>query len=280
MAALLAMVLFAAPTTPPVKHFHKVSNKLFPRSVLEELCSDAESKKDCLDSFPKVGEVWAGDVNDDGVNELMVFPGYGWVGSAGEWCLLYQRQGKKWTPLYPNQGGFGWQVSDPRFDILPIKHDGYHDLRVAADWCVKWDGEEYVDYEASDYHKLSPSYFNAPDWREAEIFWSIRYEGLKDISDFKPQWVPAPASWKSSVSVTVDDSEHNLVWIALFKAGVWGVRGHQAFLLLPRPDYRGSEQMEFDGDWLVIHGDIENFSTPPPVVARYNRKTHVLRMEK
>lgn len=279
MAALLAMVLFAAPTTPPVKHFHKVSKKLFPRSVLEELCSDAESIKECFESFQEIGEVWAGDVNDDGVDELLVFPGGGWVGSAGEWYMLFQQQNEKWIPLYPNQGGSGWQVNEPRFDILPVMHDGYHDLRIAPDWCLKWDGEHYVDYEASDYHKLSPSYFNASNWHEAEIFWANHYRGL-DEARVRPQWFPIPRDFTPPMGLTVDDPEHGVFWLAQFKGGVWGVDEGRAFLLLPHGPYRGAAKLELDGDWLVIYAEPEELSAPPPMFARYNRKTHVLRMEK
>ncbi len=280
MAALLAMVLFAAPAAPPVKHFHKVSKTLFPRSVLKNDLCDEESDKECFEDFRDNGEVWAGDVNDDGVNELLVFPGVGWEGTAGDVHFLYQKQRDRWIPLYlGEQGDLGWQALEPRFDILPIKHDGYHDLRVAADWCVKWDGEHYVDYDDSDYRKLSPSYFNPSNWHEAEIFWAIHYRGL-DEARVRPQWFPIPRDFTPPMGLTVDDPEHGVFWLARFKGGVWGVDEGRAFLLLPRPDYRGSEKMELDGDWLVIHGEIDDISKPPAVVARYNRRTHELRMEK
>jgi len=272
----------ASSRSSAVEHFHKVPKKLFPRSVLKHLCSDAaESESDCLESFQESGQVWAGDVNDDGINELLIYPGPDWSGTAGDTYILYQRQARKWTPLYPNQGYFGWQVPDPRFDILPVLHGGYHDLRVSTDWCLKWDGEKYVDYEASDYHKLSPDFFNRSNWYEAGIFWNIHYTGLRHVR-IKPQWftIPSDFSTRGRVNAKIEDSEQGVVWTALFKGGVWGVRGSRAFLLLPQPAYKGSEQMEIDGDWLVIHGEIEDFSTPPPVVARYNRRTKELQIVK
>jgi len=276
---LLSLLLFAAQANLPVKHFHKVAKALFPRTVLEDLCGDSESENDCFASFQKIGEVWAGDVNDDGVDELLVFPGRDWVGSGGEWYILYQQQGGKWRPLYPNQDGFGWQVMDPRFDILPVSHDGYHDLRVATDWCLKWNGKNYVDYEDSDYHQLSPEFFNRSAWWEAGIFWDIHYAGLKNIR-FEPQFFPVPSDFSTKGRVKVEDHEQGVVWMALFKGDVWRVDGSRAFLLLPRPGYLGSEQMELGGDWrdwLVVHGETVG-SAPPPVVARYNRRTHNLRI--
>ena len=177
-----------------------------------------------------------------------------------------------------------WQVNDPRFDILPISHDGYHDLRVATDLCLKWDGQNYVDYEDSDYHHLSPGFFNSDDWQEAELFWAVRYKGLNEIKDVEPQWFPAPALLRKEAQrqhkeTTVDDPKHRIVWVSVFKGSVWGVAGNRAFLLLPRPAYKGSEHMEFDGDWLVIHGESQIDGSSGPIVARYNRRTHELKIE-
>ena len=276
---LLALFLLTAQADPSVKHFHEVDKNAFPQSVLESDIWKYESKKDCLKDFQENGEVWEGDINDDGVNELLIFPGMGWEGTSGRWYSLYQKRGNRWVPLYKTKYDIGWQAVSPSFDILPVARGGYHDLRVAAAWCLKWNGKHYVDYKDSDYHQLSPAFFDSSDWQEAEIFWDIRYNSLKDIG-LEPQWFPVPTGWaQDAMKVEVEDPEVNTVWVAFFKGGVWGVRNDQAFLLLPQPDYRGSEQMELDGDWLVIHGEIEDFSTPPNVVARYNRRTHELRME-
>jgi hypothetical protein len=280
VARLLALLVLTAHAGPSVKYFHKVANDTFPQSVLESDICEYESKKECLKDFQENGEVWAGDVNDDGVNELLVFPGVRFEGTLGRWYSLYQKREDRWVPLYKTEYDIGWQVRSPRFDILPVTHGGYHDLRVADALCLKWNGKHYVDYRDSDYHQLSPAFFDSSDWQEAEIFWDIRYKGLKDIS-FEPQWFPLPIGWKQDVTtVDVEDPEFNTVWVALFKGGVWGVRNNQGFLLLPQPAYRGSEQMELDGDWLVVHGEIEDFATPPPVVARYDRRTRQLRMRR
>jgi hypothetical protein len=65
----------------------------------------------------------------------------------------------------------GWFTTHPRSDILPPVHHGYHDLRVAADMCMKWDAKKYVVYDPADYHSLNPSWFDSRDSHEAEIFW-------------------------------------------------------------------------------------------------------------
>lgn len=278
IATLLAFLLLAVQPNTSVKHFHKVANEVFPQSILDSDICKYESKKECLKDFQEHGEVWAGDTNDDGVSELLVFPGMGWEGTLGRWYALYQKRGTRWIPIYKTSYDTGWLVRSPRFDILPVTRDGYHDLRVADAWCLKWNGKHYVDYRDSDYHRLSPAFFDSSDWQEAEIFWDIRYSGLKQIS-LEPQWFPISTNWAhDATKVEARDPEFNIVWLAFFKGGVWGVRKNEAFLLLPQPAYKGSEQMELDGDWLVVHGDIQDFSTPPPVVARYNRRTHELLM--
>lgn len=279
LSLLLSLFLLTAYTNPAVKHFHKVSKTVFPRAVIEtDLCPDTP-KSDCWKDFLDGGEVWAGDVNDDGVDELVVFPGVGWSGTTGDTYFIYQKRGDNWAPLYLGENGpdvSGWLVPDPRFDILPVLRHGYHDLRVSEEWCLKWDGKHYVGYSDADYRKLSPDFFDKSNWEEAEIFWSIRYRGLRQMT-IQPQWFPAPADWKASENVKVDDPEQNLVWIAFFKGGVWGVQGKRAFLLLPRPDYKGAERMELLGDWLMIYGEHFRSSADPPV-AKYNRRTGELRI--
>jgi len=254
-----------------------VSKELFQRNVIEkDLCS-AGKEKECWQDFQDYGEVWAGDVNDDGVDELLISPGIDWSGTAGDTYILYQSKGAKWVQLLQEQDG--WQVNDPRFDILPASHNGYHDLRVATAWCLKWNGKNYVDYEDVDYRLLAPDLFDSSNWQEADIFWAIRYKGLKKFK-VEPQWFPRPERWNENAT-NVNDPELKIVWTSLFKGGVWGVSDKHAFLLLPRPAYLGAEQMELDGDWLVIHvegsGDIH---AARPAVARYNRKTHELHIEK
>lgn len=282
IAILLISLLLGAQSGPNAKQFHQVGKNVFPRSILErDLCPDGD-KNECWQEFQDQGKVWAGDVNDDGVDELLVFPGAGWSGSSGDWYFLYQRRTKRWVRLYPNQGGFGWQVSDPRFDILPIVHGGYHDLRIAGDWCLKWNGKNYVDYEDSDYHQLSPSFFDHSKWTEAIILWVIHNKGVDDIRDFKPQWYPVSDDWwavaqsAQTGTTQVEDPKYGIEWIAPFR-GVWGWKDDRAFLLLP-PRYR-VDLLELNGDWLIIHGERPDPFAAPPVVARYNRRTHELRIE-
>ena len=82
----LALLLFLS-ASPLVRHFKKVSTNQFPRAVvLRDFCLDKEP--DCWENVQSQGSVWAGDVNGDGTNELLVFPGRDWVGSAGSWYFL------------------------------------------------------------------------------------------------------------------------------------------------------------------------------------------------
>jgi|HubBroStandDraft_6_1064221.scaffolds.fasta_scaffold01763_10 hypothetical protein len=276
LTLLLSFLLLTARPNTAIRHFHKVSKELLPRSVIEKDLCEVREEKECWQDFQDNGEVWAGDVNDDGVDELLVFPGGDWSGTAGETYILYQSKGVKWVQLLPKEGG--WQVNDPRFDILPVLHDGYHDLRVAAAWCLKWNGENYVDYEDVDYHLLSPDLFDSSNREEADIFWAIRYKGRKKFN-FEPQWFPRPERWTEN-DTNVEDPELKIVWTSLFKGGVWGVSDKRAFLLLPRPAYLGAEQLELDGDWVVIRVEgSRDIHAPGPVIARYNRKTHELRIE-
>ncbi len=212
------------------------------------------------------------DVNRDKMDEVLISSKM-WIGSGGQWFVLYQRRAKRWAALKKG----GWQTLDPRFDILPRIRQSYHDLRISRNWCLKWNGKEYVDYEPDDYHRLSPSLFNASDLLEAEIFWSIRYRALRAFR-LEPQWFPffegAPAG-SVDLEVELNDPEYGRRWVALFKSGVWGVRDKRGFLLLPRPGYLGATKLEFAGDWLLIFGD----PSDDQPVARYNRHTQELRIE-
>lgn len=136
---------------------------------------------------------------------------------------------------------------------------------------MKWDGKKYVNYSDADYHRLSAGFFDASQWTEAGIFWTIRYQGQKTFR-LVPKWflLPSPKD-RNSVNATLEDPKYGLKWIAFFKGGVWGVRGKQAFLLIPQPAYTGAQKLEFQGNWLMIYGD-SPFDAPS-VVARYNRRT-------
>ncbi|MHB8541610.1 MAG: hypothetical protein ACYDCD_11815 [Candidatus Acidiferrales bacterium] len=261
--------------TSSVKHFISIGNSSVPERIVQssEVCDDTPQA--CWRNFVRYGKGWAGDVNDDGVDEFIVFPGLGSAGSGGYWYFLFQKRDSEWKTITAGGPPSGWQTFQPRFDILPIKHAGYHDLRLEPAWCVKWDGKQYVDYTDTDYHRLLPAFFNASDPGNAEILWDIRYRGLTSFH-FEPMWSPGPDLSKHSVNVVVNDPEFNLRWLALFKGGVWGVRGNRGFLLLPQPAYKGSEKMEINGDWLIIHGEYDDPDKVPAVVARYNRRTHEL----
>jgi len=267
---ILIAMLAAGQVTPQVRQFQRASKSIVPKSVLDSkmICGDTastlETVDECEKKFESYGGAWTGDVNDDGVKELVVFPG--WTGTGGSTYFLLQRRGADWIPLIDE-----WFTSNPEFDILPITRNGYHDLRIAIDQCVKWNGKQYVDYEDADYHRLSPEFFDASNWWNAFIVWDIHYQGLNDFH-FEPQWFPMPApQHRSSSNVVVNDPQNGLKWVAFFKGGVWGVKGESEFLLLPQPAYAGAQEMEIDGDWLVIHGDTP--SPNPSVVARYNLRT-------
>src|SRR5215469_8054796 len=140
------------------------------------------SPSECWTGFQEVRRVWAADVNGDGSEELLVMPGHDFVGSGGWWFFLYQGRGANWTsiasPWQEDQEGSGaWQTRRPRFDVLPRTRNGYHDLRIEIDSCLKWDDTKYVEYAPEDYRELSPQWFNAADNHEAEIFWAIPYSG-------------------------------------------------------------------------------------------------------
>jgi len=294
IGTLLISLLLTAQSSSQVKHFHEVAKSVFPKNMIQsdDLCpvvgreNAAEMKKECWQEFQDQGKVWEGDLNDDGVAGLIVFPGAGWTGSSGNWYFLYQKRGDNWVPLYAQKYGFGWQVENPRFDILPVSHGGFHDLRIATDWCLKWNGKDYVDYEDSDYHRLSPKFFDGSDWKDAEIFWAINYAGANDIRDFKPRWYSVSDDWwavaesAETGTTQVEDPEYGIEWIAPVKDGVWGWKDDKAFLILPRPTYIGSRQLELSGEWLLIHGESSSALAAPPIVARYNRRTHELRIEK
>ena len=130
--------------------------------------------------------------------------------------------------------------------------------------------------ERADFQRLR----YAQCWEDADILWMIRYRGSKSFR-VDPQWFTIPQDWGASANVTVEDPIRDLAWVALFKGGIWGVRGRQAFLLLPQPDYKGSEMMELSHDWLLIHGDTDkDLRGPPRVIARFNVGTHVFHLKR
>src|SRR5215467_177266 len=154
---ILATVLLAGSSSPPVKHFRLVEKSELPKAFLQDLCGevkDAINEKDCFEDFEKDGAVWAGDVNDDGQDEYIVDPG-GMPGTLGAPRFLRQQRGNAWVDLLclnePEECDSSWNTLHARFDILPTVRSGYHDLRIEVDRCVKWDGRHYIDYDYGDY---------------------------------------------------------------------------------------------------------------------------------
>ncbi len=286
------LTLPVSPQAPSaVQPFVLVKKTQFPKAILERDLCESNSPAECWSAFQASGKVWTGDINQDGVDELIVFPGTSYDGTLGWWYYLYQKRGTDWRVLEVavEEYGPGWQTLRPRFDILPTVRNGYHDLRITVDRCVKWNGQKYVEYSPEDYHQISPKWFNASDSREAEIFWARRYAGLETFR-FEPQWFPVhpheflekklvfsepPADFPRIVSVVLDDREQNLKWVGLDRGGVWGIRGERGFLLSPQLAYLGARTLKFEGDWLLVFESVDEEDVPS---LRYNRRTHELRL--
>lgn len=306
IAPLLAAIFLSASLASPVKQFRLLEKSQLPKTFLGNLCgapakASVELDKDCVEDFNKDGAVWAGDVNDDGVDEFIIDPG-GMPGTLGPSRSLVQQQGEKWVDLACLGGSeqekegceSGWNTLRGRFDILPIIRQGYHDLRIEVDQCLKWNGKHYVEYAPADYAKLQPQWFDRSDSREAELFWKMMYADRKSLQ-FQPIWFTvSPEEFNRSTQpyigfpirivelpklpcVSTNDPKFNLRWLSFFKGGVWGVRGNQAFLLVPQPSYLGAQRLELRGDWLLIYGEFVEPGARPDI--RYNRRTHELRFE-
>jgi hypothetical protein len=266
MVALLLTSFLAVLQAVEVKQFQPTDKAAIPRALVESgtVCHE-ETSDQCWASFARMGDAWEGDVNDDGVAELLVFPGAPeWSGTGGLTHFLFEQREGDWVQIAR------WISLYGPVQILPPIRQGYHDLRTGADQCMKWTGSLYSPYELADYGALAPEWFDATELREAPMFWKIRYAGLNRIH-FEPQWFPGQPNW--SVNVELDDPVYNLRWLATFKGGVYGQRGEDVFLLLPRPAYRGAEKLTFEGEWLLIYGG----KIEP--LARYNRCTGELQLE-
>jgi len=285
-------LLLSSPASPSVRHFKKAPTSRFPRQVVErDFCQEEEQH--CWENFLSQGSLWAGDLNGDGTDELLVFPGDDWWGSGGKWYFLYEKRGKDWVSLTKDANDHdsedGWFTPHPRFDILPAARNGYHDLRVAADLCMKWDGKEYVDYDPGDYHSLNPVWFNNRDSYDAEIFWAIHYAGHDKVI-FTPQWFPiSPGEFPTLdqrrrlrrslpfpehyLGLELNDPKEHVRWYALNKGGVWAIRGNQVFFLAPQVSdtFESIDDLKIDGDWLLGSG----MAASRPSI-RYNRRTHEL----
>jgi hypothetical protein len=297
-AHTLAVVLFAASPPSPVKHFRPIEKSDLPKTFLRYLCDSVHhrsEKKDCIESFEKHGAVWAGDVNDDHVDEYIVDPG-GMPGTLGPPRNLVQLRGREWVELFCRMEDAAcdsaWNTLRARFDILPIVRQGYHDLRVEVGHCLKWDGKRYMDYDPADYSSLRSEWFDTSDSHEAELFWMMRYHERTSIR-FEPQWFTIPSEefnrpthaymsfpmrvleFPKLPYESLQDPELGLKWLSFFKGGVWGVKGNRAFLLVPQPSYLGAQRLELRGEWLFIYGEVEEPDDRPDVC--YNRRTHELR---
>lgn len=268
IAFLLLALLLGANSPGGLRHLRPAKKSAVPVSAFRDICADLVNES-CRQEFLASGAAWLGDVNDDGRNELLVFPGSSFSGAGGQSYFLYQRQRGKWVSLAED----GWQLRGRRFDILPVVRQGYHDLRIGVDLCVKWNGTQYEVYDASDYRQLSPDLFLAPDVYDAALLWQIRYAGLTTVQ-FEPVWISDVP--RGSANAELDDPLVGLRWVAMFKGGVYGVRGERSFLLLPQFTYLGAAKLRFEGDWLLIYDE----QTPPRVLARYHRRTHELQIER
>jgi len=159
MLMVLLTTISAVNVAASVRHFQRADRSTIPKSVLDSklLCGDTgdttESVEVCEKKVMTEGSVWTGDVNDDGIRELVIYPGGDWSGTGGETYFLLQRRGSQWVSLFKDPSE--WFTRNAEFDILPTTRGGYHDLRIDIGWCVKWNGTHYQDYDANDYHNLS-----------------------------------------------------------------------------------------------------------------------------
>ncbi len=287
------LMLLAAPSPPHLQHFRRAATTAVPNALIKQLCSDPDLVE-CSAHFRAQGRAWKGDINGDGMAEYVLYSGES-CGTLGCTYSLYQRKLDRWfeLPIVMDKSDpvSMWQTNRARFDILPTVRDGYHDLRIAVDQCVKWDGRQYVPYAPDDYHHLSPALFDASDSYEAEIFWMISYAGMSEFV-FTPRWFPIsraeflrPPTVLFLFSGTLrelphvptsrlDDSTEQVIWIGLSRGGVWGVRGNRGFLLAPQQAYLGAQTLKLNGDWLSA---AEGTTGENPQI-EYNRRTHILRI--
>jgi len=293
-----------------VHHFVEIDFDRFPQSVITHEFCNGRNASECWRQIRETGRVFSADINGDQVDELVLYPGSEWTGSGGRNYFLYQRRGTVWQSIAmardSEQELPGWFTDRPRFDILPISRNGYHDLRVAADQCLKWSGEQYMTYAAADYRGLRPEWFDEADPQQAETFWMIRYVGAATVR-MKPQWflispgflddeaernkrsrLPRPsrdaleAKWQDSgerpraIRAEASDPDQNIRWLSLDRAGVWGMNADRGFLLVPRTSYLGACRLTIKGDWLLGFEDCSADDKEPDF--QYNRRTRTLRI--
>lgn len=266
---MLPIFLFALPSALSAQGFHELKRATVPREALTENCDDFDGHP-CREEFLENGEAFAVDVNDDGKDELLIHIGLQDTGSGGEGYALIQKQGAHWKEI--GSCLLYWGL---RLRKLDNTRSGYHDLRLGHSFFVKWNGTKYVPFEPTDFRALLPSLFDAKDPQDAEILWLIRYAGLRDLT-LEPQWILRPKDLHSWASPVRDNSQ-GIDWFSVYKGGVWGVRGKQAFLLLPRATYLGATDIQSDGEWLVFYGDPWCADCPShSELARYQPRSHKL----
>jgi hypothetical protein len=315
LAALLftASPLVAFPTPSTVKSFLQVPQTQIPQSLELYFCRQENRVVDkrCRSGFRRDGEVWKSRVSESGVIAWWVFPGSDYAGSGGRNYYLLRRKGAEWVSLLnlcsadSEDDCNSWQTYRPRSDVLPIVRQGYYDLRLEVDRCVKWNGRAYVDYDPEDYRALLPQWFDATNFNEAEIFWAIRYSGSGDIS-FEMQWFPIPHGEIARVDggsseqkgrtiripkieghlegvphlagTVLNDPEYGIEWVGFVRGATWGLRGDQGFLLHPRRAYLGASHFRIEGDLLYVYDSIDDNEKPTEAMALYNRRTRQLEL--
>lgn len=283
VGAFLLLILLSQQSVAGPRYFHRLDKASLPPALRESLPYCEESRKECLRRFLSVGDAWAGDLNDDGKEEIIVFPGYG--GTGGQNAVLFEQRSNKWRVL------LDYFSYDNRFLILPLARSGYHDLCLDDNHCFKWNKNIYVRYSARDYRKLLPANLETRSTDEATLRWMNRYAGKKSFH-LAPDWYVVGKSSDLPERLGLVESKAKGVWaeqmnestgvhwVSVYKAGVWGVQGKRAFLLLPRAEHKGAERFEIEGDWLLIY--VDGVVTEAPlgqsVVARYNRTTREMQI--
>jgi hypothetical protein len=99
IAPILAATFLAASLVSPVKQFRLLEKSQLPGTFFQNLCGGPRKEsvnKDCVEDFNKNGAVWAGDVNDDTVDEFIVDAG-GMPGTLGPVRFLVQQKGNGWN---------------------------------------------------------------------------------------------------------------------------------------------------------------------------------------